>query len=128
MSADGAVLASGGEDKTIKVWNLSTGQQMWTLTGHRGSIDSLAMSANGTFLVSGSGSYDQTLRVWNLLTGKEVWTRDCYPARVAISADGAIIASSHWRGSITLWSLPTGQEIPTLSGHVIGCVKCVATR
>jgi hypothetical protein len=61
LSADGQTLASGSSDKTIKVWNLSTGQAVRTLTDHTDAVISVAISADGQTLVSGSS--DTTVKV-----------------------------------------------------------------
>src|SRR6266704_889376 len=59
MSADGQMLASGSSDKTIKLWNLKTGDLLRTLTEHGNSVQSVAMSADGQTLASGSS--DRTI-------------------------------------------------------------------
>ncbi|MBD0347466.1 MAG: hypothetical protein ICV63_22125, partial [Coleofasciculus sp. Co-bin14] len=64
ISADGQTLFSGIDDKTIKFWNLKTGQLNNTLTGHTDSVDSLAMSPDGQTLVS--GSKDKTIKIWRV--------------------------------------------------------------
>jgi hypothetical protein len=55
LSADGQTLISGSGDETIKVWNLSTGQQVRTLTGHTDPVLCITLSADGQTLISGSG-------------------------------------------------------------------------
>src|SRR6266581_3253461 len=62
MSADGQMLASGSSDKTIKLWNLKTGDLLRTLTEHGNSVQSVAMSADGQTLASGSS--DRTIKLW----------------------------------------------------------------
>lgn len=62
LSADGQTLVSGSDDKTTKVWNLSTGQELRTPTGHTSSVTSVALSADGQTLASGSD--DKTIKVW----------------------------------------------------------------
>ncbi|MEH1961164.1 MAG: serine/threonine protein kinase, partial [Nostoc sp.] len=57
-------LASGSRDQTIKLWNLATGEQIRTLTGHSDWVESVAISPDGKTLVSGSG--DRTIKIWRL--------------------------------------------------------------
>ena len=62
ISADGQTLASGGSVKTIKLWNLKTGDLLRTLTGHKDSVFSVTISADGQTLAS--GSHDKTIKLW----------------------------------------------------------------
>ncbi|HEY4389706.1 MAG TPA: WD40 repeat domain-containing protein, partial [Ktedonobacteraceae bacterium] len=64
ISPNGQTLVSGGGDKTIKVWNLSTGKLARTLIGHEGFVQCVAISPNGQTLVS--GSEDKTIKVWGV--------------------------------------------------------------
>jgi WD40 repeat protein len=68
ISPDGQTLVSGSEDKTIKIWQLSTGQELRTLTGNSSGIHALAISPDGRTIVSGSG--DKTIKIWQLSTGQ----------------------------------------------------------
>ena len=64
FSADGRLLASAGEDRTIHLWDLTTGQPSGVLTGHHDKVSALAFSPDGSRLAS--GSLDKTVRLWNL--------------------------------------------------------------
>jgi len=55
FSPDGRTLATGGDDATIKLWNLASLQQIATLRGHTGPVYGLAFSRDGTLLASRSG-------------------------------------------------------------------------
>ena len=68
LTADGRHAVSGSYDKTLRVWDLETGQTIRTLEGHTGRVTSLALTADGRHAVS--GSWDNTLRVWDLLSGE----------------------------------------------------------
>ncbi len=72
ISPDGKLLASGSKDKTIKLWNLQTGQETRHLTKHSERIWSVIFSPNGEFLAS--GSEDKTIKLWDSQTGQETRT------------------------------------------------------
>ncbi|AFZ21799.1 protein kinase domain-containing protein [Allocoleopsis franciscana] len=117
ISSDGQLIASGSEDKTIKVWNLGTGQLLRTLTGHSEGIRSAAISPDGKWLASGGD--DKTIKLWNLDTGKLLRTLTGHSdivQSVTISPDGKLIASGSNDKTVKLWNLETGQEIRTLTG------------
>ena len=110
MSADGQMLASGSSDKTIKLWNLKTGDLLRILTGHRtltGHEDyvwSVAISVDGQMLASGSS--DKTIKLWNLKTGDLLRTLTEHGnsvQSVAMSADGQTLASGSSDRTIKLW-------------------------
>ena len=65
---DGTKIVSGSEDKTIRVWNVDTGECILTLKGHTDYVKSVAFNHDGTKIVSGSD--DKTIRVWNVDTGE----------------------------------------------------------
>jgi WD40 repeat protein len=77
-SPDGKTLFTGGNDGLIKVWDSSTLQQRCTLKGHQTTVVGLAMTSDGTTLVS--CSWDKTVRFWRAATPDEVessqWWRD----------------------------------------------------
>ena len=71
FSPDGKILASAGRNisgeqiyHTIKLWNVDTGEEMLTLTGHINAVTSLAFSADGKFLVS--GGEDNLIKIWQI--------------------------------------------------------------
>ncbi|MBD1807309.1 hypothetical protein H6F98_17905 [Microcoleus sp. FACHB-SPT15] len=65
ISPDGQVLASGGKDQKIHLWNPHTGELLDTLSGHSGTILSVAfVGTNGRTLASGSA--DNTIKIWQL--------------------------------------------------------------
>ena len=54
FNPNGSLLASGSNDKTIKLWNLETKTKIATLKGHDHWVNSVAFNPNGTLLASGS--------------------------------------------------------------------------
>ncbi len=118
ISPNGKILISGGEDKTIRLWNLPDGNHIKTLIGHTDAICCLKMSPEGQILVS--SSYDKTIRLWNFPDGNHIKTLLGHTDAVnslAISPDGKILASGSQDNTIRLWNFPDGTFIKTLIGH-----------
>jgi hypothetical protein len=117
-SPDGQTLASGSMDKTIKLWNVNTGNLLQTLTGHSGLVNSVAYSPDGQTLVS--GSMDKTIKLWNVNTGNLLQTLTSHSSwveSVAYSPDGQTLASGSSDNTIKLWNVNTGNLLQTLTGH-----------
>ncbi|GAB1544572.1 hypothetical protein NUACC21_72480 [Scytonema sp. NUACC21] len=116
MTSDGLTVVSGSADKTIKVWNLTTGQLIRTLPGKIGEVSSLTVSPDGNFLAVGSCEHPKSnVKVWHLPTGKLVHTLLGHQKPVnfvAISPDGKILATGS--NKIKIWDLQTGDRICTL--------------
>ena len=90
----GERIVSGSDDKTIKIWDASTGAELMTLRGHSGKAWSVAFSPDGKRIVSGSS--DRTVKLWDAANGKEVMTlrgHSDHVFGVAFSPDGKRIVS-----------------------------------
>jgi WD40 repeat protein len=126
FSPDGRWIASGSEDNTIDIWEVSTGQQLRTLTAHKRFVNTLAFSRDGHLLAS--GSMDGTIKLWDVATWSEMRTLSGHVSgvnSVAFSGDGALLASGSWDNTVKLWEVRTGRVVRTLSGHT-GAVVSVS--
>ncbi|PMB51658.1 serine/threonine protein kinase [Fischerella thermalis CCMEE 5201] len=117
ISPDKDILASGHDDKTIKLWNLNTHKLIATLTGHSQAVKSVAFSPKENILATASD--DKTIKLWNLNTLEEICTLYGHSSAVKSVAFslGGILASGSWDKTVKLWNITTGQEISTLTGH-----------
>lgn len=104
FSPDGRMIASASFDKSIKLWEATTGKYITSLRGHVQAVYSVAWSADSRLLVSGSA--DSTLKVWNMKTKKlsedlpghadEIYAVDWSP-------DGLRVASGGKDKALRLW-------------------------
>jgi hypothetical protein len=121
VTPDGSILASAGEDKTVRLWSLPEGKLLATLTTHSKGVFALAVTADGAMLASAGA--DRTVALWSLPDGKLLNTFAGHKDEVyglAFTPDGAVLASASEDGTVRLWSLPSGKPLATLSGHVDG--------
>ncbi|MEH2300154.1 MAG: serine/threonine-protein kinase, partial [Nostoc sp.] len=116
ISPDGQTLISASNDKTIKVWNLKNGDEIFTITLDADIVKCLVISPDGHTFVS--GSINGVIQVWNITTGKEIHTfaRHSYQVfALVISPDGQTLFSGS--SDIKVWNLNNKELVRTLSIH-----------
>ncbi|MBN4003713.1 NB-ARC domain-containing protein [Nostoc sp. LPT] len=127
FSPDGEILVSGSDDKTVRLWNTTTGQFLRSLQGHKERVWSVAFSPDGKTVAS--SSEDKTVRLWNVHTA-ECWKilekHTHWVREVAFSPDGKILASGSSDRTVILWDAHTGNYIRTLEGQHTARVRTVA--
>ena len=117
FSPDGRSLATGAEDKLIRVWDIASKQIKQTFGGHDQDIYSLDFSHNGRNIASGSG--DRTVRVWDVESGAEVLCLAIEDGvtTVAMSPDGSSVAAGSLDKSVRVWDTRTGTMCEKLDGE-----------
>lgn len=132
ISPDSTILAAGSLDRTIRLWDIESGQLIDRLdsenelgTGHKDSVYSIAFTHDGTQLVS--GSLDRSIKLWDLKTqttdtnkSKCVVTytghRD-FVLSVATSNDDRFVFSGSKDRGIIVWDKESGNPLLMLQGH-----------
>jgi WD40 repeat protein len=115
FTPDGKRLVSGGFDRTVRVWDLATNQELRSLPT-RGCVFGLALSADGRAVAAADGP---GVTLWELDTGKELAKFGPPGDRalaVALAPDGRLVAVGGQR-SVSLYEAATGKELRALEGH-----------
>ena len=118
ITPDGQRAVSASSDNTLKVWDLSSGEEAHTLSGHSKAILAVAITSDGQQAISASS--DNTLKVWDLSSDEEAHTLSGHSKAilaVAITPDGQQAVSASNDNTLKVWNLSSGEEAHTLSGH-----------
>ncbi|HEY7417330.1 MAG TPA: WD40 repeat domain-containing protein [Ktedonobacteraceae bacterium] len=102
-------MATGSADKTVQVWDATTGKTLLTYRGHKDKVNAIAWSPDSKLIASGSD--DHTVQAWDVTTSKLLWTHleqdssmDDYAnpvSAVAWSPDGQYVVSGSADGAIS---------------------------
>jgi WD40 repeat protein len=116
LSLDGRLALSGSDDKTLRLWEVSTGKCLVvTDCLHTDSVRSVCFDPSGRLALSGSD--DKTLRLWEVSTGKcwRVFTGHAGSVRaVGWSGDGQVSLSGDSKCILKLWKADRGKCLATL--------------
>ena len=113
FSPDGTKLASGSKDKTVRLWDTDTNEELMTLQKHTGWTNALAFSPDGKMLAS--GSTDKTVQLWDTATGVHLAMLTKHRkgiAALAFSPDGRTLASGSMDSTIRFWNTTTRTLLP----------------
>lgn len=118
LSADTTLLASGGLDSLVVLWEVSSGSVIRKLHLHDGVITSVCMNRERSLLASGSS--DKKVVVFDLLNDTIAYTLADFPSEITcvkISPDGQLLAVASLDKEISLYDATRGQLLAQLEGH-----------
>ncbi|MGW8317598.1 MAG: nSTAND1 domain-containing NTPase [Candidatus Promineifilaceae bacterium] len=134
VSPDGNLLAATNADKKVRVWNTTTGQRLFTLTGHQDEVERVSFSPDGEYLVT--VGHDDTIRGWDATTGAALFSLDdinCaentpYPIRcdIAFSPDERLLAIGESDGSVRLLDFQTLLRNETVDSALVQTIEASA--
>jgi len=110
------MLATGAEDKIIRVWDIATKQIRHQFSGHEQDIYSLDFASDGRYIASGSG--DRTIRLWDLQDNANIFTLTIEDGvtTVAMSPDGRYVAAGSLDKCVRIWDTQTGSMVERTEG------------
>lgn len=145
FSATAPLFASASQDRTVKIWDLESGESVGVLRGHKRGVWSIAFSHPSTPAISGedgsssgnrgmavTGSGDKTVRIWSLndytclrtFEGhtnsvlKTIWLPVSKDADKKRGSRGVQVASAAGDGLVKVWDAQTGECATTLDNHI----------
>ena len=121
-SPDSKLLATGGDDQTVVIWDVATGKQMAVLEAHADAVNGVVFAAqpDGSSHRLATASNDGTVKMWEVSTGRliaELKGHEGAVRSVDVSHDGRVLATAGDDQTVRLWDARRGQSLAVLNGH-----------
>jgi WD40 repeat protein len=115
FNPDNTLLATAGQDKKVIIWDVTSGEALYTLEPFTDGIWSINFSPDGAMLATGTGHIDANVRIWDVESGQELPTilegHEWQVNDVIYSPDGSLILTTSDDGSARIWDVESGQEL-----------------
>jgi len=118
FSADGLMMAAGGDPRNVTLWSMNSWEVTMTMTGHPLTVRSVAFSPD--FKTIATACDDEKVRLWDTVTGQQFYALLGHSDRinaVAFSPDGKTLASCDHKGKILLWKTRDPARPASVVGH-----------
>jgi WD40 repeat protein len=118
FSPDGTKVVTASEDKTAKIWEVSTGRLLANLVGHTFGVTSAVFSPDGTKVVTASN--DKTAKIWEVATGHLLINLEghtFYINSAVFSPDGTKVVTASGDSTAKIWDASTGHLLANFKEH-----------
>lgn len=118
FSPDGRTLITVSEDHKVKLWNVASRREVFSLLGHTKGVLCVAISPDGAIVASGAA--DRRIRLWQTESGAELKVLEGHSdfvVSLAFSPDGKTLASSSSDRTVKLWDTQGWSVLKTFQGH-----------
>jgi WD40 repeat protein len=129
LSVGGTLLATGGVDRTVRLWRVANGRLLRILTGHVGQVSAVAFSPRGDLV--GSASTDGIGRIWNISDGQSVSVLSGhinFLEDIAFSPDGEQVVTTSSDRTARTWKVKTGEALAIYAGDTEAVTSGAFTR
>lgn len=125
FNKSGDKFITGSYDRTCKVWDTNSGEELLTLEGHKNVVYAIAFNnPYGDKIIT--GSFDKTCKLWSAETGQLYHTYRGHATEIvclAFNPQGSTVATGSMDNTAKLWDVNSGQEVHTLQGHTAEIVS-----
>lgn len=128
FAVGGTRLVTSDGSPTLTIWDWLAWSEVASLTGHQRSVNALAVSSDGEYLLSSAEGWDEPgeLFVWNLPRARQAGMRfeeGGFMLAGGFSPDGSLVLASEQK-AVTLWRSRDGQRVKSLAGHTDDVETC----
>jgi centriolar protein POC1 len=118
FSPDTRLIASGSDDRSVKLWDMTSKSEIHTFTDHLGGVNKVRFHPDGTCIASGSS--DRAINIWDIRSSRLIQHYDAHNESVesiTFHPNGRYLVSSSQDSTVKVWDLRQGHILYTLYGH-----------
>ena len=127
FTPDGKQLATAGTDRTVKIWDLTSGEVLRTLADFEGNVVGVAISPDGKWLATSCGT-DDAVKLWELEQPEQprhqFRLREGYVPQIVFSPDSRLLAIPNYGGTVPVFDVVSGEEFVQFTD--VGSSYCAA--